>query len=241
MGPAQGFLGGVALHALRAQVNEHHMRVGATGDDIETALDQLISERLRVLDDLFLIAFEFGAECLAKCDRFACNHMHQRTALNAGEDGGVAFLCNRFIVRQDHTAPWATQCLVCCGGRDMRMREGRGVKTRCHKSGKVRHIDEQVGADTIRDLAHFCEVNDARNGRSTGDDHFGLMFGGKALDLVIIKQAILLAHAVLDRVEPFARLVWLGPVGQVAACIEGHAKDRITRLQEGLEHALVCL
>ena len=67
------------------------------------------------------------------------------------------------------------------------------------------------------------------------------MFGREALDLVVVQHIVLLAHAVLDSVEPFAGLVWLGPVGQVAACVQRHAKDRIAWLEKRLEHALVRL
>ena len=67
------------------------------------------------------------------------------------------------------------------------------------------------------------------------------MLSGQFLNLVIIQQVVLFAHAILHGIEPLARLIWCGPMGQMAASIQRHAKDRIARLQEGLEDTLVGL
>ena len=109
------------------------------------------------------------------------------------------------------------------------------------EAGEMGHVDQQVGAHAVGDLAHFREVEDARNGRAARDQHLGLVFGGKGRDLVVIDLKILLAHAVLDRVEPLARLVGLGAVGQVAARVEAHAENRVARCEQRGEDALVGL
>ena len=241
MGAAQCLFGRVAFDAFGAQVDQHHMRIGAASDDIQTALHQLIGQRLRVLDHLCLIGLEFRAQRLAKGHGLARDHMHQRATLNTGEDGGIEFLRQILVIGQDHAAARAAQGFV--GGRcgDMGMREGRGVEARRHQTREMRHIDQQIGTDAIGNLAHFREIDDAGDGGPTGDDHLGLVFGSKARDLVIVQQVVLTAHAILDGVEPFAGLVGLGPVSQVAARIQRHAKDRIAGLQQRLEHALIGL
>ena len=127
------------------------------------------------------------------------------------------------------------------GGCNVCMRERRRVEASSHETRKVCHVDEEVCANAVCDFAHFSEVDDARDSRTTCDDHLRLVFGGKSLDLVVVDLAVLLANAVLDRVEPFARLVRLCAVGQVAASVERHAEDGVTRLEESLEHALVRL
>ena len=81
----------------------------------------------------------------------------------------------------------------------------------------------------------------ARNGRAAGDDQLGLVLGRKLGDLVVVDPQVLLAHAVLDRVEPLARLVGRRAVGQVAAGVEAHAQDGVAGLDQRLEHALVGL
>ena len=67
------------------------------------------------------------------------------------------------------------------------------------------------------------------------------MFSGKRLNFVVVQQAVLLAHTVLDGIVDFAGLVWLCAVGQVAARVQRHAKNGITRFDQRLKHTLVCL
>ncbi len=52
---------------------------------------------------------------------------------------------------------------------------------------------------------------------------------------------VVLANAVLDGVEPFARLRRRGAVGQVAAGGEAHAHDRVAGLKQGHHHRAVGL
>lgn len=67
------------------------------------------------------------------------------------------------------------------------------------------------------------------------------MLGRELGELVVIERQVLLAHAILDGVEPLAGLVRGRTVGQVATGVERHAKDGVAGLQERLEDALVGL
>ena len=42
-----------------------------------------------------------------------------------------------------------------------RVRHGRGMRAAGDEAGEVRHVDEQLGADLVRDLAHAGEVDGA--------------------------------------------------------------------------------
>ncbi len=68
-----------------------------------------------------------------------------------------------------------------------------------------------------------------------------MMFFGKLADLIHVDAPVLLAHAILDGVEPLARLVGLGAVRQVPAAVEAHPEDRVARRQQRLVNALVRL
>ena len=109
MRTAKGGVSDVASHTFRAQINQHQMRVSAACDDVQTTLDQLIGKRLGVFDNLFLISFELRAQRLAECHSLTRDDMHQRTTLDAGEDGRVTFLGNRFVVGDDETTAWTAQ------------------------------------------------------------------------------------------------------------------------------------
>ena len=53
----------------------------------------------------------------------------------------------------------------------MGMRERARVRAAGDEAGEVRHVDHQLGADAVGDLAEGAEVDDARIGRAAGDDH----------------------------------------------------------------------
>ncbi len=167
--------------------------------------------------------------------------MLQRAALAAGEDRRIHFLGDIFIIGEDHAPTRTAQRLVRGGGGHMGMRERRGVFARGHQPGEMRHVDVQPGADAVGDLAHAGEIDLARDGRAAGDDHLGLVFLGQRLDLVVVQRVVLLAHAILDGVEPLAGLVRLGTVGQVAAGVQAHAEDGVAGLDQRLEDTLVGL
>ena len=52
----------------------------------------------------------------------------------------------------------------------MGVRERAGMRAAGHEAGEVRHVDHQLGADLVGDLAEAAEVDDARIGRAAGDD-----------------------------------------------------------------------
>ncbi|MNZ89735.1 hypothetical protein D3C78_1086700 [compost metagenome] len=52
------------------------------------------------------------------------------------------------------------------------------------------HVDEQVGADLVGDLAETWKIQGLGVGRETRHDHLRLMLDGQALHLVVIDQAV---------------------------------------------------
>lgn len=52
----------LATPATRAQINQDEMLVGATSDDVEASIYELMSEDLGVFDDLGSVIFESGLE-----------------------------------------------------------------------------------------------------------------------------------------------------------------------------------
>jgi len=123
----------------------------------------------------------------------------------------------------------------------MGMRERRGVFARRHQPGEMRHVDMQICPHHVGNLAHPGKIDHPRDRRAAGDDDFRLMFAGQRLDLVIIEQVVLLAHAVLHRMEPLARLVRARAVGQVAASRQRHAQNGVAGFDQRLKHALIGL
>ncbi len=198
-------------------------------------------EGLRVVDDVLGIVAERGPEGLAQRNRLGRDHVHQRPALDAGEDRRVDLLADLVVHREDHAAARAAQRLVRGGGDDVRVRQRARVHLAGDQPGEMRHVDHQIGADRIRDLAELREVDDARIGGPAGDDDLRLVLGGEARNLVEIDARVLAPHAVLHGVEPLARIVGRGTVGQMPAGGERHAHDGVAGLGEREERAEVGL
>ena len=103
------------------------------------------------------------------------------------------------------------------------------------------HVDHQVGADFVRDLAEPGPVPDPAVGGAAGQDKLGLVLQRLGADLVEIQHLVLLAHAIGDGVEPLARHVHGRAVGQVTAGIQVETQEGVAGLQQGQEHGLVHL
>ena len=157
-----------------------------------------------VFDHLLDVAFEFGLLRFAKGHRLGRNHMHQRSPLNARENRRVELFRQSLIIGQDHPAAWSAQRFMCRRCGHMTMRKRRRIFPRRNQPRKMGHIAQNIGPHFIRDRPDCRKINNARNGRAARDDQLGFMFTGKAADLVIIDQIVLLAHAVLDGFKPFA-------------------------------------
>ena len=70
---------------------------------------------------------------------------------------------------------------------------------------------------------------------------FGRCSAASSVDRVVVEPLVLRAHAVVHRLEPLARHVRLGAVGQVPAGGEVHREERVARLHQRQEHRLVRL
>jgi hypothetical protein len=214
-GMFQALVGILAGKAKRSQIDEGEVGVGAARHQIGAALLEAIGEGLGVGDHRFGIGLEIGLQRFAEGDCLGGDDMHQRAALQAREDRRIDLLGDGLVIGQHHAAARAAQGLMGGGGDNMGMAEGGGMLARRHQTGEVGHVHEQDGADFVSDLPEACEIEVARIGRSTGNDHFRLMFFRQAFDLVEIDQMVVLAHAILNGIEPLARLGRGGAMSEV--------------------------
>ena len=105
----------------------------------------------------------------------------------------------------------------------------------------MRHVDHEIGANLVGDLAEALEVDGARIGRAAGDDHRRLVLARELLDLVIVDEMVVGPDAILDGIEPLAREVRRRAVGEMAAGGEAQAHDGVAGLQQGEHDGLVRL
>ena len=170
------------------QIDQHQMRVGAAGDDIETAVLQGLGQRLGILDHALGVKLERRPQRLAEGHRLGRDNMHQRAALHAGEHRRIELLRQFLVIGQDRAAARAAQRLVRRGGDDMRMRKRARMRAAGDKAGEMRHVDHQIGADFVGNFAEAAEIDDPRIGRAAGNDHLRPMLFGQPLHLVHVDE-----------------------------------------------------
>src|SRR5690606_40264408 len=183
--------------AARTDIHQDQVIVRATGDEPKTIAPHALGQRRGVAYDLLLVGLEGGLKRLVETDGLGGNHVHQWSALAAGENAGIEFL-RVFRLTKDQTAARATKRLVRRRGDEVRMGNGTGMEPGDDKPGDVGDVGEEKGADVARDLTQTFEIDDPRIGTRADGDHARPMLLSHGRDLIVVDPLILLADAVVD-------------------------------------------
>ena len=114
----------------------------------------------------------------------------------------------------------------------MGVRERARMHAAGNQPGEMRHVDHQIGADRVGNLAEAAEIDDARIGRAAGDDHFGPVLARELLHLLEVDAVIIAPHAVGHDLEPLARHVDRRAMGQMAAGREIESHESVAGLHQ---------
>src|SRR5262249_12545749 len=90
-------------------------------------------------------------------NRLCSDHMHEGTALDAGENHRVD-LFPVFFLAQDDSAAGPSQALVVRGGDKMRVRNGARVLATCNQPGDVRHIYKEQRSAGVGDVPQTGKI-----------------------------------------------------------------------------------
>jgi hypothetical protein len=82
-------------------------------DDAQAAFDQGLGQHAGVGHHLLLVDLELGLQRFLEGHRLAGDHVHQRPALDAGEDGAVDLLGDVVVVRITTMPPRGPRRLLC--------------------------------------------------------------------------------------------------------------------------------
>ena len=194
----------IAGQPLRAQVYQQQMRIGAAGNQIQTAFFQSFAHCFGIADHLRGIFLKLRRQVFGKTNRLGGNHMLQRTALRSRKNRRVDFLGNFLVIGQNHAAARAAQSLV----RGRRNHVGIFQRIRMYaagnQTGKMRHVHHQIRPDFVGNFAETLKINLPRISRTAGNNQFRLIFQSQPLNFVIINQPGVSANPVLNRIKPFA-------------------------------------
>src|SRR5690348_14898178 len=124
----------------RSQIDQHQMRIGPAGDDIEASLDEGCGEYFSVLDDRFSVAFEARLQRLMQSDRLGGNDMHQGPALQCRKNSRIDLSRDLLVTGEDQPASWPTQRLVRSGSDDMSVPQWARIDAAGYEPREMRHV-----------------------------------------------------------------------------------------------------
>ena len=225
-----------------------YARAGQAGFDERLSLVGLL---LAGLDGFFAPAMraeELADDCFAVIRQFKGDLAADgqpvemfRAALDAREYGFVKVeLLIHFIAGEDHAAARSSQCLMRGRCRHMRVRDRAGMESRRHESGDVRHIDHQIRADFVSDLAETLEIDRARVSAGAGNDHFRPALLRDLQHIVIIDHAFVI-DAIRYDIEILSGHIDRRAVCQMAAVVQVHTHKSVSRLKHREKHCHVRL
>ena len=145
-GPVENFLCFFAVNFLWAKIDEHQMIIGAARDDAITMFGQAGGKRFGVEYNLPLIFAELRLKRFMKANGFCRDHMHERAALHAGENGRIELL-GKFLFAHDDAAARSAQTLVRGRSDEVRVWDRARMFARGDETRDVRHVDEKQRVD----------------------------------------------------------------------------------------------
>lgn len=185
------------------KVEEDHVAVSAVGNELVAELLELDLQSLGVGDNLLLVGLELRGLSLLKGNSQSSDGVVVRTTLVAREDGEVDGLLkvvegllaglgiNRAdtLSEEDHGTTGTTERLVGGGGDDVSPQEGRRNGLSGDKTRDVGHIDNQVSANGVSNLAHALVVDQTAVSGGTGNKDLGAVQDSVLLELVVVDDA----------------------------------------------------
>lgn len=197
------------------KIKEDHVAVSAVSNELVAELLELDLERLGVGDNLLLVCLELRGLSLLKGNGQGGDGVVVRTTLVARENGEVdgvlkvveGLLASLGINRadalseEDHGSTRTTEGLVGGGGDDISPQEGRRNGLSGNETRDVSHIDNQVGADGVSNLAHALVVDQTAVGGGTGNKDLGAVQDSVLLELVVVDDTSLEVDTVRHGLE----------------------------------------
>ena len=168
------------------------MIVRASSNEFEAVVDQRFCESLRIFHDLLNVCFEFGFERFAERHRFCRDDVLERAALNSRKNFRVQRFCDFMIRSNAKIMPPrgpARQSFVCRRCNIIRVADRRGVNACRNEPGEVSHVDDESGADIIRDFSEQFEIKMTRISAITSDQQFWFMFSCLIQNQIVVDAA----------------------------------------------------
>ena len=204
-----------AIQTLVAKAQQNHVAVSAVSNELVAQLLEFVLNRLGVLENLSLVGLEFRSVCLLEGNSKSSDGVVVRTTLVTGEDGEVdgtlkvvhgvlaslGVSAAHTLTEEDHGTTGTTERLVGGGGDNISVLEWRRDDTSRDKTRNVGHVNNEVRANLVSNLAHALIVDQTAVGRCTGDNALGAVELSVVLQHVVVNDASLEVDTVGEGLE----------------------------------------
>mmetsp|Transcript_19996 Transcript_19996/g.41804 ORF Transcript_19996/g.41804 Transcript_19996/m.41804 type:complete len:214 (+) Transcript_19996:674-1315(+) len=188
-----------------SQVPKQKVVVCAIRSQLVTFAHQSVSQHLGIGFHLLGVLLEHWAVHLQELHGQSADLVIVGSTLQCWEDGHVdALLDVRNLLRifeEDHASTWPSQGLVRGGRHHIAMFEGTWMFSSGHEATDVRNVCHQNGTHLVRDAAELSEVDDARIGGSTAQDHVWPEDQSCLSELIKVDQPGLRMHSIRQGLE----------------------------------------
>lgn len=202
------------VQSLVTEVKQNHVTVSAVSNELVAQFLELKLSRLGVFDNQFLVLLELRGGGLLQGNSKSSDGVVVGTTLVTREDREVdrtlkviqdflAILVSaaHALAEEDHSTTGATERLVGGGGDDISVLKRRGDDTGSDQARDVGHVDNEVSADLVSDLAHTGVVNQTAVSRSTRNNALGAVDLSVVLEHVVVNNSSLEVDAVGEGLE----------------------------------------
>ena len=204
-----------AIQTLVAKAQQNHVAVSAVSNELVAQLLEFVLNRLGVLEDLSLVGLEFRSVCLLEGNSKSSDGVVVRTTLVTGEDGEVdgtlkvvhgvlaslGVSAAHTLTEEDHGTTGTTERLVGSGGDNISVLEWRRDDTGRDKTRNVGHVNNEVRANLVSNLAHARIVDQTAVGRGTGNNALRTVELSVVLQHVVVNDASLEVDTVGEGLE----------------------------------------
>ena len=173
------------------------MIISAAAYEFKSSFLKPLRHCLCILLNLLLIYLKLGCQRLFKCHCFCGDYMHKGSPLNSGEKIFIQSL-GKFLLTHYHSAPWSTECLMCCCCYKFCIWEWSRVKPCCHQPCWMGNICHYYCPNFICNFSESFVVNKPWICTCTYDNQLWLMLSCQFQNLIIINCLRIFIHTVGD-------------------------------------------
>ena len=101
-----------------------------------------------------------------------------------------------------------------------------------NQTGKMRHINHQISTDSVSNFSKTSKIYLPWISRASGDNQFWLAIQSQTFCFIIINQAGIFTHTILNSIKQLARHRNFCSMRQMTAGVQAHTHNRVTRIQQ---------